>query len=89
MIFNCADGTVLAQPLSEAEILSTFADAWTVAPGMSLLDETHAPNPALLVQTMAATPSSTGAAHDVAVAQPGANSDAASVFLVGVAPLHS
>ncbi len=86
--FQLPNGTVLAHP-SDAEILSVFADAWSVAPGTSLLDETHAPNPALLVQTMAATPSSTGAAHDVAVAQPGANSDAASVFLVGVAPLHS
>ena len=38
--FQLRDGTVLAQPLSEAEILSTFADAWTVAPAMSLLDET-------------------------------------------------
>ena len=41
--FQLRDGTVLAQPLSEAEILSTFADAWTVAPGMSLLDETNVP----------------------------------------------
>ena len=86
--FQLPNGTVLAHP-SDAEILSVFADAWSVAPGMSLLDETHAPNLALLVQTMAATPSATGAAHDVAVAQPGANSDAASVFLVGVTPLHS
>ena len=35
--FQLHDGTVLAQPLSEAEILSVFADAWTVAPGTSLL----------------------------------------------------
>ena len=41
--FQLRDGTVLAQPLSEAEILSTFADAWTVAPAMSLLDETNVP----------------------------------------------
>ena len=38
--FQLPDGTVLSQPLSEAEILSTFADAWTVASGASLLDET-------------------------------------------------
>ena len=38
--FQLPDGTVLSQPLSEAEILSTFADAWTVASGTSLLDET-------------------------------------------------
>ena len=42
--FQLQDGTVLAQPLSEAEILSVFADAWTVAPGTSLLDETNAPS---------------------------------------------
>ena len=42
--FQLQDGTVLAQPLSEAEILSEFADAWTVAPGTSLLDETNAPS---------------------------------------------
>ena len=42
--FQLQDGTVLAQPLSEAEILSEFADAWTVAPGKSLLDETNAPS---------------------------------------------
>jgi hypothetical protein len=86
--FQLPNGTVLAHP-SDAEILSVFADAWSVAPGASLLDETHAPNHALLVQTMAATPSATGAAHESAVAQQGANSDAASVFQVGVAPLHS
>ncbi len=42
--FQLHDGTVLAQPLSEAEILSVFADAWTVAPGTSLLDKTNAPS---------------------------------------------
>ena len=46
--FQLPDGTVLPQPLSEAEILSTFADAWTVAPGTSLLDETNAPSIAIL-----------------------------------------
>jgi autotransporter passenger strand-loop-strand repeat protein len=40
--FQLHDGTVLAQPLSEDEILSVFADSWTVAPGTSLLDETNA-----------------------------------------------
>ena len=42
--FQLQDGTVLAQPLSGAEILSEFADAWTVAPGTSLLDEINAPS---------------------------------------------
>ena len=36
--FQLPDGTVLAQPLSTAEILGAFADAWRVAPGASLLD---------------------------------------------------
>ena len=35
--FQLPDGKVLAQPLSDAEILSVFANAWTVAPGTSLL----------------------------------------------------
>ena len=36
--FQLHDGTVLTQPLSEDEILSVFADAWSVTPGTSLLD---------------------------------------------------
>ena len=31
------DGTVLRQPVSDSEILGTFADAWRIAPGASLL----------------------------------------------------
>ena len=61
--FQLPNGSVLAHP-SDAEMVSVFADAWSVAPGTSHLDETHAPNLALLVQTMAAMPSATGAAHD-------------------------
>ncbi len=38
--FALPDGTVLAQPLSDATLLGTFADAWTVPPGPSLLDGT-------------------------------------------------
>jgi hypothetical protein len=34
------DGTVLQQPVSNAALLTTFADAWSVAPGQSLLDGT-------------------------------------------------
>ena len=37
--FQLHDGTVLAQPLSDNQILSVFAEAWSVAPGTSLLDE--------------------------------------------------
>jgi hypothetical protein len=36
--FALPDGTVLTQPLSTSTLLGTFADAWTVAPGLSLLD---------------------------------------------------
>ncbi len=35
--FALPDGTVLKPPLSDATLLGTFADAWTVAPGQSLL----------------------------------------------------
>jgi hypothetical protein len=35
--FALPDGAVLKQPLSSATLLGTFADAWTVAPGQSLL----------------------------------------------------
>ncbi len=86
--FQLPNATVLVHP-SDAEIVSVFADAWSVAPGMSLLDGTPASNHALLVQTMAAMPSATGAAHDGTGAQQGVNSDAAGVFLAGAPPLHS
>ncbi len=36
--FQLPDGSVLAQPLSGAELYGAFADAWSVAPGASLLD---------------------------------------------------
>jgi len=45
MDFQLPDGTVLAQPLSEQEILGVFADAWRVAPGASLFDDTFRPAP--------------------------------------------
>ena len=67
--FQLPNGTVLAQPLSDAEILGVFADAWRVAPGASLLDDTHAPaaapfNPAVFVQAMAADLVSSNATSD-------------------------
>ncbi|HEX9557677.1 MAG TPA: VWD domain-containing protein, partial [Reyranella sp.] len=37
--FQLPDGSVLRQPLSNDEILGAFADAWRVAPGTSLLDD--------------------------------------------------
>jgi T5SS/PEP-CTERM-associated repeat protein len=36
--FQLPDGTVLPQPLGEADILGVFADAWRVAPETSLFD---------------------------------------------------
>jgi hypothetical protein len=38
--FALPDGTVLKPPLSDATLLGTFANAWTVAPGQSLLGGT-------------------------------------------------
>jgi hypothetical protein len=38
--FSLPDGTVLKQPLTSAQLLGTFADAWTVAPDQSLLGGT-------------------------------------------------
>ena len=37
--FRLPDGSVLRQPLSDDEILGVFADAWRVAPGASLLND--------------------------------------------------
>jgi hypothetical protein len=86
--FQLPNATVLVHP-SDGEILSVFADAWSVAPGMSLLDGTQASNHALLVQTMAAMPSATGAAHDTALAQQDANPHTAGDLLLAPSPLHS
>jgi hypothetical protein len=55
--FQLPDGTVLARPLSEQQMLGLYADAWRVAPGASLLDDPQAPAHAQLVQAMA-TPTS-------------------------------
>ena len=86
--FQQPNGSVLAHP-SDAELVSVFAVAWSVAPGTSHLDETHAPNLALLVQTMAAMPNATGAAHDTALAQQDANPHTAGDLLLAPSPLHS
>jgi T5SS/PEP-CTERM-associated repeat protein len=85
--FQLHDGTVLPQPLSDEEILSTFAGAWSVAPGTSLLDEAHAPVQALLLQTMAEAANASEASNS-AMAQPDENSHATVVPLLGVTPPH-
>jgi hypothetical protein len=41
--FQLPNGTVLPQPLSSDELLGSFADAWRVAPGTSLLDDMSVP----------------------------------------------
>jgi hypothetical protein len=41
--FQLPDGTVLVQPSADA-ILTVFADAWSVMPGTSLLDDGPAPD---------------------------------------------
>jgi hypothetical protein len=61
--FQLPDGTVLAWP-SETEIATTYADAWRVAPGASLLEDAPASAPAQLVQAMAANLVPTGTAPD-------------------------
>ncbi len=43
--FQLPNGSVIPQPLSGTELLGAFADAWQVAPGTSLLDNTSAPSP--------------------------------------------
>jgi len=40
--FQLPDGTVLAPPVSDSELLGEFADAWRVAPDQSMLTETIA-----------------------------------------------
>jgi hypothetical protein len=41
--FQLPNGTVLAQPLSDQELLGAFADAWRVPSGASLLDDPGLP----------------------------------------------
>ncbi len=56
--FQLPNGTVLPQPLSDAQILGVYADAWRVAPGASLFDDGSGPgtsfSPALFLQFMSA-----------------------------------
>ena len=83
--FQLPDGTVLHQP-SDAEILDVFADAWRVKPDTSLLDGPPAPNPATLVQAMAAEL----VPHGTAAYDPGLHQDAnAHANLLAPSPLHA
>jgi hypothetical protein len=82
--FQLPDGTVLPQPLSEGQVLHAFADAWRVAPGHSLLDDSHA----AFVQAMAADFTPPGAiSSDPLAAHQEANAPSAGNFLA-VSSLH-
>ena len=77
--FQLPNGSVLPQPLSDDQILGSFADAWRVAPGASLFDDRgrHAGSsfsPALLLQYMSAMGDATAgaAAHDLGATLQGA-----------------
>jgi hypothetical protein len=64
--FQLPDGSVIPQPLSDAEILGVFADAWRVAPGASLFDDRVPQNaPSLLRQYIAAMGGDAGAGAPV------------------------
>ena len=85
-ISSCRTAPSCYQP-SDAEILGVFADAWRVKPDSSLLDDTQAPNPAPLVQAMAADLVPHGAAaYDPGPPHQDANAQA---NLLAPSPLHS
>jgi hypothetical protein len=95
--FQLPDGSVLAQPLSDEEILGRFADAWRVAPGGSLFDDSApaAPgtafSPALLLQYMSAMGDATagGASHDLGATFRGAvSADPFFAAATPSSPLH-
>jgi hypothetical protein len=72
----------LLQPLGDDGLLDSFANAWRVAPGASLLDD----SPALLqfVSAIAGAPGPADAApHDLGAPLQGANSPSAADFLAG------
>jgi T5SS/PEP-CTERM-associated repeat protein len=92
--FQLPNGSVLSQPLSDAQILGSFADAWRVAPGASLFDDRPAAappgssfSPALLLQYMSAMGDSAGAAaHDLGATLQGAISPTADHLLAAATP---
>ena len=77
--FQLPDGTVLYHP-NDAEILGVFADAWRVAPGASLLDDSSRAT-AALVQAMSGELVPASAAHDFGVPLQTANSQSAGDIL--------
>jgi hypothetical protein len=54
--FALPNGTVLAQPLNQQQMLA-YAEAWSVAPGTSLLNDSQASVAAQLTQAIATVPS--------------------------------
>ena len=96
--FQLPNGSVLPQPLSDAQIRGTFADAWRVAPGASLFDDRPAAatpgssfSPALLLQYMSAMGDAAGAAsHDLSATLQSAVSPAAGPLFAAApnSPFH-
>ncbi len=92
--FQLPNGSVLPQPLSDAQILGSFADAWRVAPGASLFDDRPAAatpgssfSPALLLQYMSAMGDAAGvAAHDLGATLQGAASPTADHLFAAATP---
>jgi hypothetical protein len=60
--FALPNGTVLAQPLNQQQMLG-YAGAWSVAPGTSLLNDSQAPAVAQLTQAIASVPTATTIAN--------------------------
>jgi RTX calcium-binding nonapeptide repeat (4 copies) len=77
--FQLPDGTILYHP-NDAEILGVFADAWRVAPGASLLDDSSRAATAL-VQAMSGELVAANAAPDFSAPLQNANSQSAGDIL--------
>jgi T5SS/PEP-CTERM-associated repeat protein len=82
--FQLPDGSVLAQPLSDDEILGVFADAWRVTPGTSLFDDRS--SPALLLQFMSVMGGDASAGAPVNATLQGAISRSVDDFLAASTP---
>ncbi len=99
--FQLPNGSMLPQPLSNDQILGSFADAWRVAPGASLFDDTFRPagpgtafSPALLLQYMSAMGDATAGtgSHDLNTTPQGAISPSTDHLLAAVtssSPFHA
>jgi hypothetical protein len=92
--FQLPDGSVLPQPLSDDQILGVFADAWRVAPGASIFDDSGAAVPAtasshaLMLQFMSAMGDATAgaASHDLNATLQGAVSPSADHLFAAATP---